>query len=93
MEKNRSAQVIAIVALVVGVVGLSIGFAAFSSVLNIQTSANVKPDSSTMNVDFSSAEDKVSIAKIIPTATPSSLVTTNAVIDNSGDPTISNFVL
>ena len=90
MEKNRSAQVIAIVALVVGVVGLSIGFAAFSSVLNIQTSANVKPDSSTMNVDFSSAEDKVSIAKIIPTATPSSLVTTNAVIDNSGDPTISN---
>ena len=90
MEKNRSAQVIAIVALVVGVVGLSIGFAAFSSVLNIQTSANVKPDSSTMNVDFSSAEDKVSIAEIIPTATPSSLVTTNAVIDNSGDPTISN---
>ncbi len=90
MEKNRSAQVIAIVALVVGVVGLSIGFAAFSSVLNIQTSANVKPDSNTMNVDFSSAEDKVSIAEIIPTATPSSLVTTNAVIDNSGDPTISN---
>ena len=90
MEKNRSAQVIAIVALVVGVVGLSIGFAAFSSVLNIQTSANVKPDSSTMNVDFSSAEDKVSIAEIIPTATPSSLVTTNAVIDNSGYPTISN---
>ncbi len=90
MEKNRSAQVIAIVALVVGVVGLSIGFAAFSSVLNIQTSANVKPDSSTMNVDFSSAEDKVSIAEIIQTATPSSLVTTNAVIDNSGDPTISN---
>ncbi len=90
MEKNRSAQVIAIVALVVGVVGLSIGFAAFSSVLNIQTSANVKPDSNTMNVDFSSAEDKVSIAEIIPTATPNSLVTTNAVIDNSGDPTISN---
>ena len=28
MEKNRSAQVIAIIALVVGVVGLSIGFAA-----------------------------------------------------------------
>lgn len=90
MEKNRKVQVIAIVALIVGIVGLSIGFAAFSSVLNIQTSANVKPDSSTMNVDFSSAEDKVEVAEITPTATPNSLVTTNGVIDNSGDPTISN---
>lgn len=89
MEKNRKVQIIAIVALVVGIVGLSIGFAAFSSVLNIQTSAKVKPDSSTMNVDFSSAEDKVEVAEIIPTATPNSLVTTNGVIDNAGDPTIS----
>lgn len=89
MEKNRKIQIIAIVALVIGVVGLSIGFAAFSSVLNIQTSANVKPDSSTLNVDFSTAEDKMEIAEIIPTATPNSLVTTNGVIDNSGDPTIS----
>ena len=90
MEKNRKIQIIAIVALVIGIVGLSIGFAAFSSVLNIQASANVKPDSSTLNVDFSSAEDKVEIAEITPTATPNTLVTTNGVIDNSGDPTISN---
>ena len=90
MEKNRKVQIIAIVALIVGIVGLSIGFAAFSSVLNIQASANVKPDSSTLNVDFSSAEDKVEIAEITPTATPNTLVTTNGVIDNSGDPTISN---
>lgn len=89
MEKNRKIQIIAIVALVIGIVGLSIGFAAFSSVLNIQTSANVKPDSSTLNVDFSTAEDKMEIAEIIQTATPNSLVTTNGVIDNSGDPTIS----
>ena len=89
MEKNRKIQIIAIVVLVIGIVGLSIGFAAFSSVLNIQTSANVKPDSSTLNVDFSTAEDKMEIAEIIPTATPNSLVTTNGVIDNSGDPTIS----
>ena len=90
MEKNRKVQVISVFALVIAIVGLSIGFAAFSSVLNIQTSANVKPDSSTMNVDFSSAQDKVEVAEIIPTATPNSLITTNAVIDNSVDPTISN---
>ena len=90
MEKNRNAQVIAIIVLVVGVVGLSIGFASFSSVLNIQASANVKPDSSTMNVDFSSAIDKVEVNEIVPTAEPTSLTTTNATIDNSVDPTISN---
>ena len=90
MEKNRNAQVIAIVALVVAVLGLSIGFASFSNVLNIQASANVKPDSSTLNVDFSSSIDSVTVAKITPTATPNSIVTTNATIDNSVDPTISN---
>lgn len=90
MERNRTGQVIAILALVVGVVSLSIGFASFSSVLNIQASANVKPDSSTMNVDFSSAVDKVEVAEIVPTTTPDSLETTKATIDNSSDPTISN---
>lgn len=90
MEKNRNAQVIAIVALVVAVLGLSIGFASFSNVLNIQASANVKPDSSTLNVDFSSSSDSVTVAEITPTATPNSIVTTNATIDNSADPTISN---
>lgn len=90
MEKNRNAQVIAIVALVVAVLGLSVGFASFSNVLNIQSSANVKPDSSTLNVDFSSSIDNVTVAEITPTATPNSIVTTNATIDNSADPTISN---
>ena len=90
MEKNRNAQVIAIVALVVAVLGLSVGFASFSNVLNIQASANVKPDSSTLNVDFSSSIDSVNVAEITPTATPNSIVTTNATIDNSADPTISN---
>ena len=90
MEKNRNAQVIAIVALVVAVLGLSVGFASFSNVLNIQASANVKPDNDTMNVDFSSSIDSVTVAEIIPTATPNSIVTTNATIDNSADPTISN---
>lgn len=52
MERNKKTKVIAIVALIIGVIGLSIGFAAFSSILNIQSSANVKPDNSTMNVIF-----------------------------------------
>lgn len=35
MEKNRTGQIIAVFALVVGVVGLSIGFATFSNTLKI----------------------------------------------------------
>ena len=90
MERNKKAKVIAIVALIVGVIGLSIDFASFSNVLNIQSSANVKPDNSTMNVIFSSAESKAEVTEITPAVTPNSLVATNGIIDNSNDPTISN---
>ena len=90
MEKNRTGQIIAVFALVVGVVGLSIGFAAFSNTLKIQTSATVTPDSSTLNVDFSSSLTEVVTNDITPVATPSSLVVTDAKIDNTTDPTISN---
>lgn len=90
MERNKKAKVIAIVALIVGVIGLSIDFASFSNVLNIQSSANVKPDNSTMNVIFSSAESKAEVTEITPVVTPNSLVATNGIIDNSNDPTFSN---
>jgi hypothetical protein len=90
MEKNRKIQVIAIAALVVGVVGLTIGFAAFSNVLTIKSSANVSPDASSFNVDFSSSSTEVLTDEIVPTVTPDTLVATNATIDNSNSPTISN---
>jgi hypothetical protein len=90
MERNKKTKVIAIVALIVGVIGLSIGFASFSSILNVQSSANVKPYNSTMNVIFSSAESKAEVTEITPVVTPNSLVATNGIIDNSNDPTISN---
>ena len=53
MEKNRSTQLIAIIALVVGIIGLSVGFASFSSVLSIKSSADVKPDKDSFTVVFS----------------------------------------
>lgn len=90
MEKNRTGQIIAIFALVVGIVGLSIGFAAFSNVLKIQSSATVKPSSDTLNVDFSSSDTEVLTNEIVPVASPTSLVYTNGQIDNTNDPTISN---
>ena len=53
MEKDRSGKIIAIVALFVAVVGLSLGFAAFTTSLTIDTAANVTSNSSNWNVGFS----------------------------------------
>lgn len=90
MEKNRSGQFIALLALIVAIVGVSVGFAAFSSALSIQSSANVKPDQNTLNVDFSSSATAVETNAIKPTTTPDTVVATDATIDNSTDPVIRN---
>ena len=90
MEKNRSGQFIALLALIVAIVGVSVGFAAFSSALSIQSSANVTPDQSTLNVDFSSSDTAVVTNAIKPTTTPTTVVATDATIDNSADPVIRN---
>lgn len=50
--ENRSSKIVAIVALCVGVVGLSLGFAAFSNTLTISSSATVTPSADTFKVVF-----------------------------------------
>lgn len=52
MEKNRSSKVVAIVALFIAVIGLSVGFAAFSNILKIKSSATVKPSGQDFVVGF-----------------------------------------
>ena len=55
MNESKSYKIIAIIALLLGIVGVTLGYAAFSSTLTISSSAEVKPDPSTFNVDFSSS--------------------------------------
>lgn len=50
MEKERGFRIIAVIALMVAVVGLTIGYAAYSSTLKINGTANVDPSS--WNVKF-----------------------------------------
>ena len=93
MENERSSKVVAIVALCVGVVGLSLGFAAFSSTLTISSSAGVKPNSETFNVDFSTtdatgADVEITTDPVVPTKNPDSIEAANATIDNVDEPTI-----
>lgn len=90
MEKNRTVQLIATLALVVGVIGLSIGFAAFSNTLKIKSSATVTPDKDTLNVDFSSSSTAVEANEITAVSNPVGLITTKATIDNTSDPVIKN---
>ena len=55
-----------ILALVVGVFGLSIGLAAFSSTLNIKSSTTVKPDSSNFRIKISASETDSNVTNIAP---------------------------
>ena len=90
MEKNRSSRAIAIIALIVAVTGLTIGFAAFSNSLNISSSANVKPNPDTFKVLFSSSGTALETSKITGTSTDSSVTVGEATIENTGTtPTIS----
>ncbi len=86
---ERSSRVIAVVALCVAVTGLTLGFAAFSNSLTISSSANVTPDASTFNVDFSSVSGSVETEDIVPVKSPESIEATNGSIDNSSNPTVS----
>ena len=87
---ERSSRIVAVVALCVAVTGLTLGFAAFSNSLTISSSANVTPDASTFNVDFSSVSGSVETEDIVPVKSPESIVATNGSIDNTSNPTISN---
>jgi hypothetical protein len=68
-SKDRTYQVVAIVGLIVGVMALTIGFAAFTTTLTIESAADVTPASTTLDVVFSSSSS--SVATNAPTVTPS----------------------
>ena len=84
----RNRQGITIAALIVAIIGLSIGFAAFSNTLTIRSSASVNP-TNTMNVVFSSLNNGVGTTPVAPTLNTSAtgFTATNATIN--GD-TLSN---
>ena len=93
-QKDKKARIMAIVGLLLGVVGLSLGFAAFSNTLTIKSSAEVVVDDSVFNVDFSSSSSSVVDDDITPTLNPTGVTgftASNAVIDNdNGDAVIKN---
>lgn len=68
MEKDRSSKVLAIVALLIGVVGLSLGFAAFSRTLTIEPKATVTGNENDFSVVFSTSATSLVTGNVAPTA-------------------------
>ena len=88
MEHSRKQKLLMIIALVMGIVSLSVGFAAFSVSLNISSSASVTPSSDTFKVKFSTNKDSLVVSDVVASYKSSGITATNGVIDNSTNPTI-----
>ena len=65
MEKERQVKLLSIIALVVAITGMTLGFAAFSTTLNISSSATVTPNSSDFKINVYGFEDYESIEQFL----------------------------
>lgn len=90
MGKIRRTKLITILILSIIVLGMSVGFAAFSSVLTISSRATVNPSSEEFFVKFSTNESSLVEDAVLPSDITTGLSASNAVIDNSAMPTLSN---
>ena len=92
MEKKRGNQVMAIAALFIAVIGLSLGFAAFSNTLTISSSATVNPDaSSAFDVNLSTQAASTQAGSVTAYLNPKPVASTyNATNYTAGTATISN---
>lgn len=82
-----------IISLMVLVISLGIGFASFSTILKINGSAKVSPNSELFKVVFAKEKDSnnnYSYGTITPTTNPQNLEKENATITNTEVPTINN---
>lgn len=90
LRKTNKTKILSIVALVVAIVGMSLGFAAFSTALTISSSATVTPDSATFGVKFSTSRDSLVEAPVNPSSKTDGITATDGVINNSANPILTN---
>ncbi len=62
---NKNTKIIIIMVLTIGVIGLSIGFSAFSKNLDINSTATVTPDPSNFKVLFSTQRDSLQAGDVV----------------------------
>lgn len=86
---DKSDRNISLVALIIGVIAISVAFTAYSKTLSINLGTGLRPNEGTFKVGFSLLPDEIVVADIVPKKTPETLKATNAKITNSTSPTIS----
>jgi len=69
MRSSNGTKLLVVGALLISVVALSIGFAAFTTSLNISSSAEVSPSSSSFNVSLSTSATSVATGSVSATGT------------------------
>ena len=82
-NRDNTFRVVAIVGLVIGVMGLSIGFAAFSQTLTIKSAADVTPASNVLDIVFSTSKTAKAAGTVTPTVT-SPVTAADATINAEG---------
>ena len=90
MPTQKSLKILSIIALVLAISAMSLGFAAFSTSLKLSSSAMVTPDDATFSVKFSTNKDELVVDDVVPSEISSGLTASNGVIDNSEAPTLKN---
>ena len=90
MEKQRQIKILSIVALVLAISAMTLGFAAFSTTLSISSSASVTPSSADFAVKFSTSQTSLVTDAVAPSSKTTGITTTNGTIVNSVSPTLSN---
>ena len=81
MERHRQVKMLSIIALVIAIVGMSLGFAAFSTTLSISSSASVNPSSEDFKVVFSSSSTGAATDVIVPSSTDETISATPAKVN------------
>ena len=69
MRNSNGTKLLVVGALIVSVIALSIGFAAFTTSLNISSSAEVSPSSSNFNVSLSTTSNSATTGSVAATGT------------------------
>ena len=84
MKRDKTSEILTVLAIVIGVLGLSVGFSAYSQTLTIRSSAEVIPEDE-FKVEFSTKSDEISTDPVVPTVTGTTdgASATNAVIDTN----------
>ena len=90
MEKQRQIKILSIVALVLAISAMTLGFAAFSTTLNISSSASVTPNSADFAVKFSTSQTSLVVNDVNPNTSGSNVLATKGKIVNGNNPTLSN---